>query len=134
MWRRPTSPQMPPTYMTSNAATFLEEAAELAHEIAASAIWYDGRCNWMGAVPRRAWRSGERGVRARLGPDLYGGTSGVALFLAEAAASLDERGLGVTALGAIRHSLAHAEHIDPAASDGLYSGRLGIAYAAARVA
>jgi lantibiotic biosynthesis protein len=112
---------------------FAEAAAELAHRIVSSAIWHDGRCNWMGAVPARAWPSGAQGAHAGLGPDLYGGTSGVALFLAEAAVSLDDSRLRATALGAIRHSLAHAEDIDPAACDGLYSGRMGITYAAGRV-
>jgi lantibiotic modifying enzyme len=74
--------------------------------------------------------SGEATVAA-LGPDLYEGTSGVALFLAEAAARLDEPRLRAAALGAIRLSLEQAGRIE---SDGLYAGRLGVAYAAARVA
>ena len=58
----------------------------------------------------------------------------MALFLAEAGARLDDDRLRATALGAIRLALDHADRIDPQVRDGLYSGRIGVAYAAARVA
>ncbi len=73
-------------------------------------------------------------AHAALGPDLYEGTSGVALFLAEAGVKLGDARLRATALGAINHALAHAGRVDPRARDGLYTGAIGIAYAAARVA
>ncbi len=71
---------------------------------------------------------------AALGPDLYGGTSGVALFLAEAGVRLDDDSLRATALGAIALALEQAGRIEPQLRDGLYGGSIGIAYAAARVA
>ena len=77
--------------------------------------------------------SGRAGVAA-LGPDLYGGTSGVALFLAEAGARLDDDRLRATALGAIRLALDHAGRIDPELRTACTAGPIGIAYAAARVA
>ena len=43
-----------------------------------------------------------------IGPHLYDGTSGVALFMAEAAARFGDDRLRATALGAIRHALHHA--------------------------
>ena len=55
----------------------------------------------------------------------------MAIFLAEAAAALDDDRLRATAIGAIRHATTHAERVR---TDGLHEGRLGIAYAAARVA
>ena len=58
----------------------------------------------------------------------------MALFLAEAGVKLDDDRLRATALGAIHHALAHAGRVDPKARDGLYTGPIGIAYAAARVA
>jgi lantibiotic biosynthesis protein len=117
--------------LSSEDGRFLEVAATLGHRIADAAIWFEGRCNWIGAVPRESRSSPS--VEA-LGPDLYGGTSGVALFLAEAAAKLDDDRLRATALGAIRHALEHAGEIDHRARDGLYAGLLGIAYSATRVA
>jgi len=120
--------------MDSDRPAFLELAGRLGDEIAGSAIWSDGRCNWVGAFPRDESRMSGRAEMVALGPDLYGGTSGVALFLAEAGVSLDDGGLQATALGAIRLALEQAGRIDPRARDGLYGGLIGIAYAAARVA
>jgi lantibiotic biosynthesis protein len=121
--------------MRSDEPAFLELAGRLGHEVAGSAIWFEGRCNWVGALPRDEYRMyGRAELAAALGPDLYGGTSGVALFLAEAGARLDDDCLRETALGAIRLALEHADRIDPHVRDGLYGGRIGIVYAAARVA
>ena len=98
--------------MRSDGEAFLGVAAGIAHRIAGSAVWSDGRCNWMGRPRERALpRSGQAAVAA-LGPDLYEGTSGVALFLAEAAARLDEPRLRATALGAIRLSLEQAGRLE----------------------
>jgi lantibiotic biosynthesis protein len=117
--------------MCSDGAAFLEAAAVLARRITDAAVWAEGRCNWVGALGREGALSSGHAAVAALGPDLYEGTSGVALFLAEAAVRLDEPGLRATALGAIRLAL---EQGGRAGADGLYSGRPGIAYAAGRVA
>jgi lantibiotic biosynthesis protein len=117
--------------MHSDGADFLDAAACIGRRIADSAVWSDGRCNWVGALGRERSLSSGHAAIAALGPDLYEGTSGVALFLAEAGAVLGEPRLRATALGAIRLTLEQAGR---AGDDGLYSGRLGIAYAATRVA
>jgi lantibiotic modifying enzyme len=120
--------------MSSDGAAFLEVADGLAHKIAKLGIWYEGRCNWMGAVhPEHSLVSGRPAIEA-LGPDLYGGTSGVALFLAAAGVKLDDQRLRATALGAIRHALDHADGIDGEVRDGLYGGSVGVVYAATCVA
>jgi lantibiotic modifying enzyme len=121
--------------MRCDGGPFLDVAAALARRITDSAIWFGGRCNWMGAFAGDASRpSGDHAAYAALGPDLYAGTSGVALFLAEAAVALDDDRMRATAVGATRHALEHADRVDPKARDGLYAGSIGIAYAAARVA
>ena len=111
---------------------FLEAAGAIARAIAASAVWDGDRCNWVGASPRQDARGGQ--VIASLGADLYGGTSGVALFLAEAGARLEDDGLRVAGLGAVRHALDLAGRIGAEQRDGLYLGPIGVAYASARVA
>ena len=112
--------------MHSEAAPFLEIADALGRRLADTAVWYRGRCNWIGtSLPGASGRRIESALRA----DLYGGTSGVAVFLAEAASTLRDERLRAAALGAIRHALWHPDL--PRA--GLYGGTLGIAYAAARV-
>jgi lantibiotic biosynthesis protein len=120
--------------MSSEGRHFLEVVATLAHEVANTAIWFGERCNWIGARPHgESWYLGSLRADA-LGPDLYGGTSGVAVFLAEAAVHLDDDRVRTTALGAIRHALEHAADIPPTVRDGLYGGQIGIAYSAMRVA
>lgn len=68
-----------------------------------------------------------------LGPDLYGGTSGVALFLAELAAVTGDELFRRTAIGTIAHALARAPDLAVNLDCSLYSGRVGIAVAAAAV-
>ena len=115
--------------------SFLGAAERLAHDIADSAVWFESRCSWMGAQPGDESRPiGSVRIHEALGPDLYDGTSGVALFLAEASAHLDDARLRHTSLGALGHALDHADHIVPEQRDGLYAGQIGIAYAATRVA
>jgi lantibiotic modifying enzyme len=108
----------------------LEVAAELGHRIAGQAVWARGRCNWVGALGHERSRAADRPAMAALGPDLYEGTSGVALFLAEAAVQLDDERCRAPALGAIRLALEQAGRL----GNGLFAGRLGVAYAATRVA
>ncbi|HEX8157141.1 MAG TPA: lanthionine synthetase LanC family protein [Solirubrobacteraceae bacterium] len=110
---------------------FIDVAAALAVRLADTAIWHGERCNWIGVVPRDPARTQGRKMLEALGPDLYGGTAGIALFLAEAAATLGDDHLRTVARGAIRHALEHARDAD---GDGLHQGAPGIAYAAARVA
>jgi lantibiotic modifying enzyme len=70
---------------------------------------------------------------ASLGPDLYEGTSGVALFLAELAAITGDELFRRTAMGAIAHALARAPKLAMKLDRSLYLGRVGIAVAAAAV-
>jgi lantibiotic modifying enzyme len=117
--------------VTTTSSEFLDVAAALAGRLADTAMWHGERCTWIGVVPSDLSQTRGRTMLAALGPDLYDGTAGVALFLAEAAVALDDARLGATARGALRHALDHATR---AAADGLQAGRPGIAYAAARIA
>jgi lantibiotic biosynthesis protein len=115
----------------TTSSEFLAVAAALAGRLTDTAIWHGERCSWMGIVPRDASQTRGRMMLEGLGPDLYSGTAGVALFLAEAATVLADARLARTARGALGHALEHADRID---GDGLHVGQPGIAYAAARVA
>jgi hypothetical protein len=112
--------------------SFLDTAAALGRRLTDEAIWHAGRCNWIGAAPPEQ-RPGTARVYQALGPDLYGGTAGVALFLAELWAVTGDAAARRTALGAIRHALAGADRLPPEACLGLYTGWAGLALAAARV-
>jgi lantibiotic biosynthesis protein len=111
---------------------FLEASLSIGRGIVAEAVWHDGRCSWVGAAgdtakPRRAE------YRA-VGPNLYGGTAGVGLFLAHLAAMTSEPDFHRTAVGALRHSVTRSSTVAPARRDGFHAGCLGIAWAAVRAA
>jgi lantibiotic modifying enzyme len=73
-------------------------------------------------------------IRQRsFGPDLYSGTSGVALFLASVIQMEEDRLIRKTAEGAARHAYHHAGDLPTALRFGVYSGTMGIAWALIRV-
>jgi class II lanthipeptide synthase len=104
---------------------FLECAMTIGRRIAVEAIWHDGCCSWVGAVAEPADRS--RPEYRPVGPLVYDGTAGIALFLAELAMVTGEESLRRTATGALRHAISRAGR-----RDGFHAGTLGVAWAAAR--
>ncbi|MEU8007099.1 lanthionine synthetase LanC family protein [Catellatospora sp. NPDC049111] len=120
-------------------AECLEVAADIGRTLARQAIWHDGRCNWIGAelVPDEVdATTGSRfnTVYRTLAPDMYSGSSGVALFMAELAALTGDALIRRTALGAVRQALASFRSVPADKRLGLYSGLVGIACVAARIA
>jgi lantibiotic modifying enzyme len=111
---------------------FLAAAASIGRRLVSDSIWHDGRCSWVGAtdeptVPQRAE------LRA-LGPDLYGGTAGVGLFLARLCVATGESSLRRTAVGALRHAVSRTAVLPPRHRDGFHAGALGVAWAVAEAA
>ncbi len=117
--------------MSSNDA-FLDASVAISRRIVADAVWHEGRCSWVGAVMDSAqpWRAEYRA----LGADLYGGTAGVGLFLAQLAAVTTDADFHRTAVGALRHAVARSAAVPAARRDGFHAGSLGVAWAAARAA
>ena len=110
---------------------YLETAAELGRQIAGAAIWSGRRCSWVGGMPEES-PDGFAMSYLSFGPELYGGTAGVGLALAEVHAASGEPELRRTALGALEHALAHIASVHDSVRLGIYSGVLGIAVAAVR--
>jgi hypothetical protein len=119
----------------SSVGASLRMADEIGQRLAQEAIWHESRCNWLGATLEESKHT--NGLLSRtyrtLGADLYSGTSGVALFLAELHAASGDLAARRTALGAIQHALSHVDALPPANRLGLYTGWMGIALATARV-
>jgi lantibiotic modifying enzyme len=115
---------------------YLTMAAQIGWRISREAVWHGDRCNWMGAEPieRPAEASHTALTYRSLGVDLYGGTSGVALFLSELHAVTGEDSARKAACGALRHALSRPEVVPPSARLGLFAGWMGIALVAARIA
>jgi hypothetical protein len=116
----------------SGLGAFLQTAEEIGRRFVQDAVWYEGCCNWVGideggprpdkALPTRRY--------CALGPDLYSGTSGVALFLSELYSANGHIGARRCALGAIRQALSRFDAIERLARFGLYTGWMGVALAA----
>lgn len=107
---------------------FLETAAFLGRRLCRDALWAGERCNWLGDSMEfvgGAWSV----VHRALGPDLYGGTSGIALFLATLYRLTGEPLFRLTAEGALAHARSRVEDFPAAHRVGFYSGWTGIGYA-----
>jgi lantibiotic biosynthesis protein len=114
-------------------SSLVSAAATIGKSLCTSAYWHDGRCNWVGRSPREAPDPSLplTPTVAALGPELYGGTAGIALFLAQLHARVGGEDVRATSLGAIRHAVWKIADVPAAASYSFYSGAIGIAYAAA---
>jgi hypothetical protein len=119
----------------SGPVDFLQVAAQIAQRLTHEAIWDTNRAVWVGLDPRSAlstWGSTTITYRP-LGPDLYAGTSGVALFLAEFFAVTGDLDARRTARGAIEHSLTRLEGLPSLIRHGFFTGWAGIALATVRI-
>jgi type 2 lantibiotic biosynthesis protein LanM len=112
---------------------FLEAAASLGRRLAREALWAGDRCNWLGDSMEFV-DNGWNVVHRALGPDLYGGSSGIALFLAHLHRLTGERLFRVTAEGAMAHAEARLQDIPAAGRMAFYSGWIGIAHALVEMA
>ncbi len=114
---------------------YLRIAAEIGERLVQAAIWHYGRCNWMGlgeGVPQStSSRAAER--YSALSSEVYSGTSGIALFLAELYRVTGYAEARRCGLGAIRQALAHLDAPLPETGLGFYTGWTGVAFAAARI-
>ena len=123
--------------ITTTPPTQNPVALATAHSIASSfareAIWAEnGRCTWQGASLEKS--NGNWSILTRsFGPDLYSGIAGVALFLANAKAKINDHILKITLNGAVKTLLFQLENGLPQLNWSLHSGKLGVGYALWRI-
>jgi len=121
---RPSSPTVP---------SCVEIANSIGLRLLDEAVWHEGLCTWVGSEPAGS-QSAEgqivTSVRA-LGPELYDGTSGIALFLMRLFEATGDERFRRCALGALRQALLTIQSTAPGDRFGLYHGWLGVAFAAA---
>src|SRR4051812_26897703 len=98
----------------------IEVAATIGFGIARRALWSGDRCTWFDAIPTMPAQN--PATSTTLGCDLYGGTSGIGLFLAQAATRSGDGLLRRTARGALRQAAARAGEYAAAAPHGFYRG------------
>lgn len=119
--------------MNAKQQQYLATADELGARLCRDAVWWQSRCNWLGTAmePMNGdWVVVERA----LGPDLYGGTSGIALFLARLYSATGEKLYRTAAIGALNQAWSKLGEIPATGRSSFYSGSLGIAYARVAVA
>jgi hypothetical protein len=117
----------PPRLAVDGDAVAWQAAAVLADRLTESAVWDGDGCTWLVERPRR-----DRPA-FQLSGDLYRGTAGIALALGEYGVVAGDRAAVRTATGALRHALAEAASL-PVTYWGVWTGRLGVAWVAARLA
>jgi hypothetical protein len=108
----------------------LDVATKIALHICETAIWHEGRCNWLGSESAPG-HGASRTALSALDGTLYRGSAGISIFLANTYRATGEECLRRTALGAINHSLARVNSFPKKSMIGLFTGGLGIALAAA---
>src|SRR6185503_13321578 len=114
--------------------TFLNVATHIADYLCKTIHQYDGKGTWLGTVQRTDGRVGTTIVRHEtLTGDLYSGTSGVGLFLAEMAAKTGNRIFGDVAVAAWKHAFSNLGSVPTRFRFGFYTGLVGIAYAGLRI-
>lgn len=116
--------------MSARDPAFLDAAAAIGRRLCRDALWSGERCNWLG--DSMEFFDNNWGVVHRaLGPDLYGGTSGIAFFLHVLHRLTGERMFLLTAIGAMEHAMSRRQELPPSGRLAFYSGWTGIAYALA---
>ena len=108
---------------------FLEVAWSIGARLCRDAMWDGDRCNWLGDS-LEGWTVAHRSF----GPDLYAGTSGIALFLATLNRFAPDPIVAQTAMGAVRQAISRAEDVAADVRPSLYAGWIGIALALVRIA
>lgn len=112
---------------------WVEVAAAIAGRLCRDAIWSGERCGWIGYSMEPVsgmWR----GVHQAVGPDMYNGTSGIALFLATAWKFTKEPIFAETAMGALAQAFSLGNKLDDISSLGWHGGRTGISLCGLQVA
>jgi lantibiotic modifying enzyme len=115
------------------APDWLATSAAIARHVASTAYAHGGRSAWFGTTQATDDNGELAFTYGTVGADLYGGTSGIALFLAESWRRSPDALVRAHAEGAMRHALVRAYDPERLTRTGFYSGTVGVAWAALRV-
>jgi lantibiotic modifying enzyme len=109
---------------------FLDAAVRIGERLCAEALHDGNRCTWFGGSMEPV--GGEWiGTRRTFGGDIYAGTAGAALFLAQLHRFAPSEKVRATALAALEQALDRAERDASLSPGALYTGAFGIGFAAA---
>lgn len=109
---------------------FLQAAAALGARLCREAVWAGDRCNWLGDA-QEPFGGRWTVVHRAMGPTLYDGTAGIALFLWRLHERTGERPFRTAAEGALRQALSTRGRLPAEHRAAFHSGLTGIAWALA---
>lgn len=116
--------------------TALRAAERIGRGLCETAFWDEGKrlCTWMSRTDvEDASGAGVAAAVAALGPQLYSGTAGVALFLGELYGLTGDAEVGRTAEGALRRTVSHLRRRETqTAAISFHLSHLGAAYVLGR--
>ena len=115
-----------------SAELFKDQAVRIGAKICQEAIWHEGMCTWIGLEINAS--SAEMVCSRAVGPTVYGGTAGIAYFLADLFAVTQDPVFKRTALGAVRHSTRGLERLWREQYFGLFDGACGVLWSNALTA
>src|ERR1043165_9721634 len=114
----------------------LQAAARIGQSLCATAFWDEEQrlCTWLGRTDvEDASGAGYASAVAALGPHLYAGTAGLALFLVELYGQTQDVEVRRTAEGALRRSVKYLySHEGLTSPLSFFLSHLGVAYVCAR--
>lgn len=118
--------------MNTNDTLLLATAEQLAARLCRDSLWHKQQCTWFG--PSMEMVDGQwQVIHKTCGPDLYAGTSGIALFLAELNATFNDAEFARTARAAMTHAFAQRHSLRGDSYAGFFSGLVGLAYTCQRM-
>ena len=117
--------------MSTRSEQFLEAAQSIGMRLCRDAIWAGDRCNWIGSSMEYVANNWQT-VQKAFGSELYAGTAGIGLFLAELEAVAHEPIFRKTAQAAFSTALSRAFELPVEMGIGFYSGITGVGYALIR--
>jgi lantibiotic biosynthesis protein len=120
--------------LSIEAHTAIGVANEIGDALTDSVWEYGGEATWMG-THRTADEDSNiiQTSYSAVGPTLYGGTSGIALFLAELFTRTGVHRQAEIAVAAMRHAVARLDAVPRNARFGFFGGQVGVATALVRV-
>ncbi len=113
--------------MTAEPERFLGAAAAIGRRLCRDAIWWEGRCSWLGWAMEPhggQWVSAHRAM----GATVYDGTAGIGLFLARLARLTNDPIIATTAEGALAQAISAVPDLKKAGEFGFYAGLAGVAH------
>ena len=106
-------------------------AAQIGGIMSAEALWRGRGCTWIGPRPESYWPGPDGITRASwspIGADIYSGTAGVAIFLAQLAKMSGERRFDDLAEGALIHAAEEVDRGMRPMDASFYHGWTGVAF------